>query len=137
MDPDSTENLKKNREKLSEDITDLINEYGPKTFDDFDPNNVFRHDPSGNRKSVSELAEGGHTFRQLAQGLLDNTNAALDWLDDRNIFNLTKQEEEEAEAEDVLHFYGSASEAESSRSSDGSRQKKRNGVSPMTTFKKD
>ncbi|ORY98031.1 hypothetical protein BCR43DRAFT_438369 [Syncephalastrum racemosum] len=137
VDPDSTENLKKNREKLSEDITNLINEYGPRTFDDFDPNNVFRHDPSGNRKSVSELAEGGHTFRQLAQGLLDNTNAALDWLDDRNIFNLTKQEEEEAEADDVLHFYGSASEAESSRSSDGSRLKKRNGVSPMTSFRKD
>ena len=36
LDPDGAEILRKNREKLSHDITELINEYGPKVFTDFD-----------------------------------------------------------------------------------------------------
>lgn len=36
MDPDGIQTLRANREKLSHDITDLINEYGPKVFPDFD-----------------------------------------------------------------------------------------------------
>lgn len=120
IDPDSTQNLRENRERLSQEITQVINEYGPKVFSDFDENNVFRADPSGNRESVSELGEGGKTFSQIASQFFNNK--ALDWLDDRNIFNLTRQEEE-MEQEDVLHFLdknsglisgGSASEAESS-----------------------
>ena len=120
IDPDSTQNLQENRERLSQEITQVINEYGPKVFDDFDENNVFRSDPSGNRESVSELGEGGKTFSKIASQFFNNK--ALDWLDDRNIFNLTRQEEE-LEQEDVLHFLdknsglisgGSASEAESS-----------------------
>ncbi|KAJ8651892.1 hypothetical protein O0I10_012537 [Lichtheimia ornata] len=120
IDPDSTQNLRENRERLSQEITQVINDYGPKVFSDFDENNVFRADPSGNRESVSELGEGGKTFSQIASQFFNNK--ALDWLDDRNIFNLTRQEEE-MEQEDVLHFLdknsglisgGSASEAESS-----------------------
>lgn len=33
---DSAEGLRQNRERLSTDITDLINEYAPKVFNDFD-----------------------------------------------------------------------------------------------------
>ncbi|KAI9495694.1 hypothetical protein BDB00DRAFT_759895 [Zychaea mexicana] len=99
IDPDSTQNLRQNREKLSQEITEIINEYGPKVFGDFDPNNVFRNDPSGSKESVTELGEGGKTFSQIASRFFNSK--ALDWLDDRNIFNLTKQEDEE---EDVLHF---------------------------------
>lgn len=36
LDPDGVQTLRANREKLSHDITDLINEYGPKVFPDFD-----------------------------------------------------------------------------------------------------
>jgi glycerol-3-phosphate O-acyltransferase/dihydroxyacetone phosphate acyltransferase len=36
VDHQSTEQLRQNREKLSYDITELINEYGPRAFTDFD-----------------------------------------------------------------------------------------------------
>jgi hypothetical protein len=36
VDQQSTEQLRQNREKLSQDLTELINEYGPKAFSDFD-----------------------------------------------------------------------------------------------------
>lgn len=140
VDPDSTENLRRNREKLSEDITELINEYGPKVFSDFDPQNVFRKDPSGNKQSVSELGEGGWTFSQIAADLLENKNAALDWLDDRNIFNWSKQQDNEQD--DSLHFLDkhnsafsgtSASEAESSRAISRKRLRNR-GKAPLAAL---
>lgn len=36
LDPKGAETLRQNREKLSSNITELINEYGPKVFPDFD-----------------------------------------------------------------------------------------------------
>jgi hypothetical protein len=36
LDPQGAETLRQNREKLSSNITELINEYGPKVFPDFD-----------------------------------------------------------------------------------------------------
>ena len=36
LDPQAAETLRQNREKLSSNITELINEYGPKVFTDFD-----------------------------------------------------------------------------------------------------
>lgn len=38
LDPQGVEALRHNREKLSHDLTELINEYGPKVFPDFDGN---------------------------------------------------------------------------------------------------
>ncbi|KAI9313494.1 hypothetical protein BX666DRAFT_1864136 [Dichotomocladium elegans] len=139
VDPDSTQNLRHNRERLSQEMTEIINEYGPKVFSDFDPNNVFRADPEGNKESVSELGNGRRTFSQIASQFFNNR--ALDWLDDRNIFNLTRQEQEE---DDVLHFLdkhsgfisgGSASEAETG-GIDRRRRQVRKPVS-MTRLKKD
>ncbi|KAF7728361.1 hypothetical protein EC973_006302 [Apophysomyces ossiformis] len=118
-DPDSTENLRHTREKLSQDITELINEYGPKVFSDFDPNNVFRNGGFSNKES-KELAEGGRTFSQIASEFLNT--AATEWLDDRNIFNWTKQEE--SDSKDILYFLdkninaGSASASDIEGSSD-------------------
>ncbi|KAG0168636.1 hypothetical protein DFQ28_006431 [Apophysomyces sp. BC1034] len=119
VDPDSTANMRQTREKLSQDITELINEYGPKVFSDFDPNNVFRTEGFSSKES-RELAEGGRTFSQIAGEFLNN--AAADWLDDRNIFNWSKQEE--SDSDDVLYFLDkhgsmgstSASDAEGSNS---------------------
>lgn len=36
LDPSGAEILRQNRNTLSANITDLINEYGPKAFPDFD-----------------------------------------------------------------------------------------------------
>ncbi|KAI9268775.1 hypothetical protein BY458DRAFT_533777 [Sporodiniella umbellata] len=91
-DPDSTANLCEIREKLSQNITEVINEIGPSVFSDFDPENVFRND-STSKESVSELASGLKTFSQIAGGFLTDTAKLL--LDDNSIFNWTKQEEED------------------------------------------
>ncbi|CAO3640064.1 unnamed protein product [Cunninghamella blakesleeana] len=119
VDPKSTCNLRNTREKLSDDITQLINSYGPNVFSDFDPDSgVYDNDPSGNRQRVSDLGEGKRTFSQIASGFLNQT--AMDWLDDKNIFNWTRQEEEKDSSDDTLYFLdkhgsvsASTSEAES------------------------
>jgi glycerol-3-phosphate O-acyltransferase/dihydroxyacetone phosphate acyltransferase len=36
LDPEGIQVLRLNRNKLSRDITDIINEYGPQVFHDFD-----------------------------------------------------------------------------------------------------
>lgn len=41
LDPAGAETLRQNREILSVNITNLINEYGPKAFPDFD-GNIFK-----------------------------------------------------------------------------------------------
>ena len=41
VDPDGVRQLRDNREKLSHDLTEIINEYGPKAFSDYDPDNIF------------------------------------------------------------------------------------------------
>jgi len=41
LDPKGAETLRQNREKLSSNITELINEYGPKVFPDFDGKYIY------------------------------------------------------------------------------------------------
>ncbi|RCH96055.1 hypothetical protein CU097_009131 [Rhizopus azygosporus] len=104
IDPDSSAHLREIREKLSEDITKVINEIGPLVFSDFDPNNVFRSD-STSKESVSELGSGGRTFSQVANEFLTGTAKVL--MDDTNIFNWTRQEVEDltaSESEDDLLY---------------------------------
>ncbi|PHZ13219.1 glycerol-3-phosphate/dihydroxyacetone phosphate dual substrate-specific sn-1 acyltransferase [Rhizopus microsporus ATCC 52813] len=95
IDPDSSAHLREIRERLSEDITKVINEIGPLVFSDFDPNNVFRSD-STSKESVSELGSGGRTFSQVANEFLTGTAKVL--MDDTNIFNWTRQEVEDLTA---------------------------------------
>lgn len=104
IDPDSSAHLREIRERLSEDITKVINEIGPLVFSDFDPNNVFRSD-STSKESVSELGSGGRTFSQVANEFLTGTAKVL--MDDTNIFNWTRQEVEDitaSESEDDLLY---------------------------------
>ncbi|KAH8551722.1 hypothetical protein BGW37DRAFT_310852 [Umbelopsis sp. PMI_123] len=120
VDRDSAEGLRQNRERLSTDITDLINEYAPKVFNDFDPDNVFRPASVAAMDATSSSAPStpGIDLQRLASGFFTNAAASMDWLDDRNIFNWSRQEE--SEADDSLYFLdrnsggitGSASEAE-------------------------
>ncbi|KAM3578530.1 hypothetical protein VKS41_008916 [Umbelopsis sp. WA50703] len=123
VDRDSAEGLRANREKLSIDITNLINEYAPKVFNDFDPDNVFR--PASvvaaevEKTSSSPPSTPGIDLQRLASGFFTNAAARMDWLDDRNIFNWNRQEES-SDMDDSLYFLdrhtgavtGSASEAE-------------------------
>lgn len=88
------------REKLSNNITEVINEIGPHVFSDFDPDNVFRSD-STSQESVNELAEGRRTFSQIAGEFLTGTAKVL--LDDSKIFNWTKQDEE-SDSDEQLYF---------------------------------
>lgn len=101
VDPDSTANLRQLREKLSQNITEVINEIGPHVFSDFDSDNVFRSDNTS-QESVNELAEGGRTFSQIAGEFLTGTAKVL--LDDSSIFNWTKQDEEDSDADELLYF---------------------------------
>lgn len=110
VDPDSTENLRRLREKLSQNITEVINEIGPQVFSDFDSNNVFRTD-STSQESVSELAEGGRTFSQIAGEFLTGTAKVL--LDDSKIFNWTRQDEE-SDSDEVLYFLDKSGTANNS-----------------------
>ncbi|KAI8063930.1 hypothetical protein BC940DRAFT_327244 [Gongronella butleri] len=102
VDPDSTRSLRSIRENLSEDISNLINEYGPHVFSDFDPNGgVYNTDPSKDKQRVSELGEGRKTFSQIASEFVNAT--AMDWLDDKNIFNWSRQEETDS-SDETLYF---------------------------------
>ncbi|KAI7872704.1 hypothetical protein BDF14DRAFT_1872913 [Spinellus fusiger] len=99
VDPDSTENLRHTREKLSQDITQLINTYGLKLFDDFNPETMF-DETSSARSTMAELAEGAKTFSRRATSFLNTT--AIEWLDDRTLFNWSK--ESSASDDDGLYF---------------------------------
>lgn len=87
----------------------MINEIGPDVFSDFDPSNVFRSD-STSEESVSELAEGGRTFSQIAGELLTGTAKVL--LDDSKIFNWSKQDEEDSDGQ--LYFLDKSGTANNS-----------------------
>ncbi|KAI9472339.1 MAG: hypothetical protein EXX96DRAFT_583706 [Benjaminiella poitrasii] len=100
VDPAASANLRQLREKLSQDITAVINEIGPAVFSDFDSSNVFRSD-STSEEAVSELASGGRTFSQIASEFLTGTANVL--LHDSNIFNWTRQEEE-SDSDEQLYF---------------------------------
>ncbi|KAI8646744.1 hypothetical protein BD408DRAFT_336449 [Parasitella parasitica] len=122
VDPDSTANLRQLREKLSQNITKVINEIGPDVFSDFDPDNVFRND-STSQESVNELAEGRRTFSQIAAGFLTDTANVI--LNDSNIFNWTNQEEE-SDSDEQLYFLDKTTGANTPASaSDTDTQKKK------------
>jgi hypothetical protein len=113
VDPDSTANFRQLREKLSQNITEVINQIGPHVFSDFDSDNVFRNDNTS-QESVNELAEGGRTFSQIANEFLTGTAKVL--LDDSKIFNWTKQDEEESDSDELLYFLDKTGTANTSAS---------------------
>ncbi|KAI8381423.1 uncharacterized protein BYT42DRAFT_494763 [Radiomyces spectabilis] len=133
LDPDAAEILRHNREKLSQDITSLINEYGPKVFPDFDADYIFRIAPPSVSPSPSRTTSTGSLpwsskqskLPKIASGFFQQA-ARMEWLDDRNLFNWGRTEE--SDVDDIFFFLdkhngsisgrsrsGSASESESSR----------------------
>ncbi|OZJ03873.1 hypothetical protein BZG36_03684 [Bifiguratus adelaidae] len=121
MDPTSVENLRNVRNRLSDNLTDLINEYGPKIFPDFDPSRLSRGGsvaprPQGeqsNGLSPTLLSTGNSNSNsttsmiQLAEGFL---SSRLEWLDDK-LFFLTRSEDtdQDGASTDVESIGGPAS----------------------------
>ncbi|KAI9274439.1 hypothetical protein BDA99DRAFT_497485 [Phascolomyces articulosus] len=113
LDPDGAEILRKNREKLSHDITELINEYGPKVFPDFDADYISRTTAStpstssttrssSNKRPAPVRRTSSSSFinwttttpsklPKIASGFFQQ--AVRMGLDDKNIFNWGRIEE--------------------------------------------
>ncbi|CAG8482124.1 10324_t:CDS:2 [Paraglomus occultum] len=79
------QNLRHEREKLSQDLTALINEYGPKIYDDFDAERIIQADKQG-------------TKTPNRQSLF---SSPINWLDDK-VFNWERAAD--SEYDDVFFF---------------------------------
>ncbi|KAG1144350.1 hypothetical protein G6F37_006327 [Rhizopus arrhizus] len=97
LDPTGAETLRKNREKLSRDITELINEYGPKVFPDFDANYISRTTAVPSRTtSTSSLSWTTNKLPRIASGFFQQQAIIMNWLDDKTIFNWGRIAEDDA-----------------------------------------
>ncbi|KAL0086234.1 hypothetical protein J3Q64DRAFT_1658671, partial [Phycomyces blakesleeanus] len=147
LDSDAAKTLCINRETLSRDITDLINEYGPRVFPDFDADYIRRisqpaPSPSMSRSSSSVGLPWTNTQSKLpkiASGFLQQA-ARMDWLDDKNIFNWGRTEESDADDFYFLDLGEASSDQMASSSKQGSRNRSRassfvNGLLSMEGFK--
>ncbi|KAI7904725.1 uncharacterized protein BX663DRAFT_530203 [Cokeromyces recurvatus] len=108
LDPKGAETLRQIREKLSSDITELINEYGPKVFSDFDANYISKTtEPSISRTSSATSllwASAPSKLPKIASGFFQQVKR-MNWLDDKTIFNWSRAEDYASDiADDVLYF---------------------------------
>ncbi|CAO3615340.1 unnamed protein product [Cunninghamella blakesleeana] len=90
LDPESVQSLRENRSILSRDITNIINEYGPKAFQDFDADYISRMapntSPSPSKSSSSfNLSAVRNHLPRLRSGFFQHSSS-MEWLDDKNIF---------------------------------------------------
>ncbi|KAI7869024.1 hypothetical protein BDF14DRAFT_1981658 [Spinellus fusiger] len=134
LDPDGAQVLRQNRSKLSRDITDLINEYGPKAFPDFDAEYITRTAPLLSSPSKSGSASSFYLSNmqsklpKIRSGFFQQA-ARMDWLDDKNIFNWGSTKESDMEELGFLQSghgtgnsrSGSASESNTPRMNSQSR----------------
>ncbi|KAI8988929.1 hypothetical protein BDB01DRAFT_574944 [Pilobolus umbonatus] len=111
LNPSGAEILRKNRDKLSSDITELINEYGPKVFPDFDANYISRvteknaMSPSPSRTTSTNSmtwSSAPSKLPKIASGFFQQATR-MNWLDDKQIFNWGRSDESDL-AEDVYFF---------------------------------
>ncbi|KAI8384391.1 uncharacterized protein BYT42DRAFT_562373 [Radiomyces spectabilis] len=94
LNPAAAESLRHSRSQLSRDLTDLINEYGPQVFPDFDADYISRTTPksTSSSTSVSGTPRGsqdqlsGSRFPRIRSSFLQQV-ASMEWLDDTTIFN--------------------------------------------------
>ncbi|KAI9308649.1 hypothetical protein BJ944DRAFT_254437 [Cunninghamella echinulata] len=76
--PDAAANLREMREKLSNDITDFVNENGPTVLDDFDPN---KFDHLELKKKAAEGWKWNGVFKSKKGEIIQQ------WFDDSSLFN--------------------------------------------------
>ncbi|KAF7730269.1 hypothetical protein EC973_002512 [Apophysomyces ossiformis] len=132
MNPDGAQTLRQNREKLSHDITALINEYGPKVFPDFDADYIRRTSqplpspPASRITSIASMTSMASSFSwspsssslpRIASGFFQQA-ARMEWLEERNIFNWGRVDE--SDADDVFFFMNKQDGSISGRSRSGS-----------------
>ncbi|KAI8987852.1 hypothetical protein BDF20DRAFT_904750 [Mycotypha africana] len=128
MDPQGAETLRQSREKLSVSITELINEYGPKVFPDFDANYISRSieiSPTTITASSRTTSTGSLSWTsapsklpKIASGFFQQVTR-MNWLDDKNIFNWTRTDDSDM-ADDVFFFLDKFYNNISGRSRSGS-----------------
>ncbi|KAI8641010.1 hypothetical protein BD408DRAFT_418933 [Parasitella parasitica] len=103
LDPQGAETLRQNREKLSSNITELINEYGPKVFPDFDANYISSPVPSRTTSTNNiSWTSAPSKLPKIASGFFQQATR-MNWLDDKNIFNWGRTEDSDM-ADDVFFF---------------------------------
>ncbi|ORY99926.1 hypothetical protein BCR43DRAFT_434269 [Syncephalastrum racemosum] len=115
MDPQGAETLRQCRSKLAAGIADLIHEYGPRAFPDFDENGKSNFPfPTesiapcfARKKQPSEAkldAPRRPRFPRLRSGFL--RQASLEWLDDYHLFNWghSKESVSDVEDDDDMHL---------------------------------
>ncbi|KAG1427590.1 hypothetical protein G6F58_000962 [Rhizopus delemar] len=104
LDPSGAETLRQNREKLSKDITELINEYGPKVFPDFDANYISRTTATtpSRTTSTTSLSWTSSKLPKIASGFFHQATT-MNWLDDKTIFNWGRTDETDV-ADDVFFY---------------------------------
>lgn len=117
MDPQDAETLRQCRSKLAAGIADLIHEYGPRAFPDFDEkgklymifmmpvSNILIRKPTApcfarkEQPSKAKLdAPRRPRFPRLRSGFL--RQASLEWLDDYHLFNWGHSKESVSDVED-------------------------------------
>ncbi|ORE11660.1 hypothetical protein BCV72DRAFT_283866 [Rhizopus microsporus var. microsporus] len=125
LDPSGAETLRQNREKLSKDITELINEYGPKVFPDFDANYISRTTTTATTStapsrsaSAANLSWTPSKLPKIASGFFQQATI-MNWLDDKTIFNWSRTDDSEV-ADDVFFYLDKSGISGRSRSGSAS-----------------
>jgi glycerol-3-phosphate O-acyltransferase/dihydroxyacetone phosphate acyltransferase len=91
--PSAAENLRVMRKKLSDDVTNFVNEAGPQALEDFDPKKYERQ-PSfdSNLSATSKLSGSTSGF-----GFLSGAN----WLDDKWLFQALHYDSESDDGNEI------------------------------------
>lgn len=84
--PDAATNLREMREKLSDDITNFVNEHGPTVLDDFDPH---KFDHMELKKKAAESWKWNGVFKSK------KTEIIQQWFDDSSLFNFSSSTNKE------------------------------------------
>ncbi|KAI8337445.1 hypothetical protein BC941DRAFT_425280 [Chlamydoabsidia padenii] len=116
LDPEGIQVLRLSRNKLSRDITDIINEYGPRAFHDFDADYISRtmtasslspSQSSTPSKSASNfnLSAMRNRLPRLRSGFIQQATR-MEWLDDKNIFTWGGKKTGSQDSLDDGYFWG-------------------------------
>ncbi|KAI8375139.1 hypothetical protein BD560DRAFT_349893 [Blakeslea trispora] len=132
LDPQAAETLRQNREKLSSNITELINEYGPKVFTDFDANYISKTiEPSPSRStSTTSLSwtTAPSKLPKVASGFFQQATR-MNWLDDKNLFNWARSEEDDGFFDKFYFNISGRSRSGSVSESDSRNRSRSNSIS--------
>ncbi|CAO0801443.1 unnamed protein product [Mucor circinelloides] len=87
LDPSGAETLRQNREVLSVNITNLINEYGPKAFPDFDADYISKMKVAPTPVASRSSSSSSFNLTNVKLPTIFHQNKVLDTLQDHHLFN--------------------------------------------------